>query len=376
MTNDLPARPRVVADLPILRRRAGELQIGLDPGHAVVVEGLPEPVLAAAQRLTGHRALGEILDDLPAAHRDTMRELLNALRGRGLLEDAATESAPLAGRLAGDTASTALQTVSAGESPLSHPSARRALAVAVHGDGRLGIAVACLLASAGVGWVHVAARGRVRPEDTGTGYLADDVGRPRRVAARRALRRVDPSVRTVSFGTTHSPDLAILTDSVVPSPERVELLTEGAIPHLIVRVRDATGIVGPFVVPGFTSCLRCADLQRCDRDECWPQIAAQLAGQVQLADVAGTHATAALAVTQVLDAASWLRGGADRPATCETSVELDLRSATVRHRAWSAHVACTCGAARRHGASDQRCSEVAANTTEDLRQSSRDGDAS
>ena len=72
--------------------------------------------------------------------------------------------------------------------------------------------------------------------------------------------------------------------------------------------RDGTGIVGPLVVPGLTSCLRCADLQRCDRDECWPQLAAQLAGQVQQADLAGTQATAAFAAAQALDAVRWLKG--------------------------------------------------------------------
>ena len=74
----------------------------------------------------------------------------------------------------------------------------------MHGDGRLAVAIAGLLAGAGVGWVHVSATGTVQPEDTGTGYRPEDVGTPRLVAARRALRRVEPAVRTAAFDATHA----------------------------------------------------------------------------------------------------------------------------------------------------------------------------
>ncbi|MGH3879759.1 MAG: ThiF family adenylyltransferase [Actinophytocola sp.] len=239
----------------------------------------------------------------------------------------------------------------------------------MHGDGRLAVSVASLLASAGVGWVHVKAGGTVRPEDTGTGYLAEDVGRRRTTAAREAVRRVDPAVRTGPFRADRGPDLVILTDAVVPEPTRVAALVSAGVPHLTVRLRDGTGIVGPLVVPGLTSCLRCADLQRCDRDECWPQLAVQLAGKVQLADLASTQATSAFAVGQVLDAVRWLEGAAEPPATCNATVELDVYSAGIRHRAWPAHAACSCGAV-------ERWADVAAHTVDQLRESSRDGDAS
>jgi nicotinamidase-related amidase len=49
-------------------------------------------------------------------------------------------------------------------------------------------------------------------------------------------------------------------------------------------VRDGTGLVGPLVIPGVTSCLRCADLHRSDRDAAWPALAAQLRDAVGSAD--------------------------------------------------------------------------------------------
>jgi bacteriocin biosynthesis cyclodehydratase domain-containing protein len=337
MTKHLPARPRVVAGLPVLRRRAGELQIGLDPRHARVVEGLPDSVVAAAQRLTGHRTTTDLLADLEPTDREAFTKLINMLLDQGLLEETPTSAA----RHPGEVSAAAVHALHAE----NHPIVRSDLGIVVQGDGRLAVTIACLLAGAGVGWVHVSATGTVQPEDTGTGYLLDDVGQPRLVAARRAVRRVAENVRTVPFDQAHEPDLVILTDAVVPRPEVVDTLMDSGVPHLLVRIRDTTGIVGPLVVPGCTSCLRCADLHRCDRDECWPQVAAQLAGQTQLTDLAGTHATAALAVTQALDATAWLRGGERPPATCEVTVEMDLQDATLRHRGWSAHPSCTCGAA-------------------------------
>ena len=372
MTKQLPTRPRVVAGLPVLRRRGGELQIGLDPRHATIVEGLSDQVATAAGRLTGDRTRDELAADLDEQDRETFAELLGSLLDHGLLEDAT----PTPARLAGELSTAQVHALTTGLPPHDHPIRRAELAVAVQGDGRLATAIGCLLATTGVGWVHVAASGTVRPEDIGTGYREEDVGGPRLVAARRALRRAEPNVRTTQFDAARAPDLVVLTDALVPRPERVDMLMRAAIPHLLVRVRDTFGIVGPLVVPGLTSCLRCADLHRCDRDACWPQLAVQLVGQTQLTDLAGTQATAAFAVAQVLEAAGWLRGAAERPMTCETSVALEPRMATVRHRAWSAHPRCPCGAARRQRDRLAHCAKDAADTATELRHLDRDGDAS
>lgn len=343
MTKQLPARPRVVAGLPVLRRGPGELQIGLDPRHAAVADNLSDEVIRAAQRLVGHHTDEELLAPLTPAGRTHLSTLMSTLRDSGLLDEAVQTPA----RLAGDLSAAEVRALAADRKPARHPIERNALTIAVHGDGRLAVTIGCLLASAGVGWVHVAATGTVSPEDVGTGYLPDDVGTPRLVAARRALRQTDPDVKTMPFDADRGPDLVILADSLVPRPDRVDELMTARMPHLLVRVRDTAGIIGPLVVPGLTSCLRCADLHRSDRDERWPYLATQLAGQVQLTDLASTHATAAFAATQALDAISWLRNEGVRPATCETSVELDPSAATARHRSWSAHTSCECGAAGR-----------------------------
>ena len=57
---------------------------------------------------------------------------------------------------------------------------------------------------------------------------------------------------TVSHAAVH---LVILSDSLVADPRMVRDLHSRGVPHLPVRVRDGTGLVGPLVIPGVTSCL-------------------------------------------------------------------------------------------------------------------------
>lgn len=154
-------------------------------------------------------------------------------------------------------------------------------------------------------------------------------------------------------------DLAVLTDYLVADPRVVRDLHEAGVPHLPVRVRDGTGLVGPLVIPGVTSCLRCADLHRSDRDDAWPAVAAQLCRTVGTADRATVLATAALALTEVDRVVRAVRadgGGpvdsdarSDRwaawpaaPSTLDTTLEFDVVQGAVVARRWSRHPRCTC----------------------------------
>jgi hypothetical protein len=50
-------------------------------------------------------------------------------------------------------------------------------------------------------------------------------------------------------------DLVVLSDNLVADPRMLRDLHSQRIAHLAVRVRDGTGLVGPLVIPGVTSCL-------------------------------------------------------------------------------------------------------------------------
>ncbi|WP_133854490.1 TOMM precursor leader peptide-binding protein [Labedaea rhizosphaerae] len=332
----VPRRPRVLAGVAVLRRRTGELQIGIEPDHATVLSGLSPTVERAMHRLTGAHTVADLLGTSPEPQEhDELAKVLRQLDKRGLVEDATDHPRPTA-RLAADVTSSVLN----GLTGAHVPDLRAHATIEVHGNGRLAIAVACLLAAAGVGRVHPIAGGVVVPEDVGTGYLESDVGRPRRTAAREAIERVEPCAVTRPL---RRPTLVVLADSAVPRPDVVTKLSRAKVPHLLVRVHERTGVVGPLVVPGRSSCLHCADLRRTELDPCWPSVAAQLAGQTRPADLACAQAVAALAAAQALRFVAW-RPPQSPPPVWNGSIELDPFESTTLARDWPPHPACPCGA--------------------------------
>ncbi|VEG52561.1 cyclodehydratase [Mycolicibacterium aurum] len=157
--------------------------------------------------------------------------------------------------------------------------------------------------------------------------------------------RLSNSTRTNA--STGRADLVVLTDYLVADPRLVRDLHDAGVAHLPVRVRDGTGLVGPLVIPGTTSCLRCADLHRSDRDAAWPALAAQLCHTVGNADRATVLATAALALNEIDRVTRALRGDATQdpaslPSTLDTTLEFDVARGAVQARRWSRHPECSC----------------------------------
>lgn len=164
-----------------------------------------------------------------------------------------------------------------------------------------------------------------------------------------ALRCSNARVRhTNQRGATGADaDLVVLTDYLVADPALVRELHAAGTPHLLVRVRDGNGLVGPMVVPGVTSCLRCADLHRSDHDAAWPAVAAQLRDTVGTADRATVLATAALAVHQVDRVLRAIRGdngdsSVSPPSTLNTTLEFDVAASSIVCRQWARHPRCSC----------------------------------
>ena len=142
-------------------------------------------------------------------------------------------------------------------------------------------------------------------------------------------------------------DLVVLSDYLVADPRMVRDLHSRGVPHLPVRVRDGTGLVGPLVIPGVTSCLGCADLHRRDRDAAWPAIAAQLRDTVGVADRATLLAAAALALSQVNRVIAAVRGqeavpDPAPPAALNATLEFDVNAGSIVARQWTKHPLCAC----------------------------------
>ncbi|WP_036458589.1 MULTISPECIES: TOMM precursor leader peptide-binding protein [unclassified Mycobacterium] len=177
----------------------------------------------------------------------------------------------------------------------------------------------------------------------GRGPLSDLLVESLRCSSAVVRHSSHPHAAVSAAGT----DLVVLADFLVPDPRLVRELHAARVPHLPVRVRDGTGMVGPLVLPGVTSCLRCADLHRRDRDSAWPAVAAQLRHTVTHADRATVLATAALALSQVERVIAAVRGAATgpdlaAPPTLDSTLELDLATGSMLTRRWVRHPLCDC----------------------------------
>lgn len=322
----------------VLHRDRGELQYGTDPRWAVLLTGLDEREEAWLHELAvRHHAAVEAS---AARHRvDPGRrdQLVSTLVAAGYLVPPAAGAGTVvatAGGAADVVALAALRPDAAGLATL----ARRARArVGVVGLGRTGAATALLLATAGVGTVVPLDPLPVQTCDVAPGGLRDEhVGAPRDEAVRRLLG--DRAATPEADGP--APDVVVVVEHLVPDPVRVRRLVGDGVPHLSVVVREADVVVGPFVHPGRTACLRCQDLHRGDADRSWPAVAAQLRGlgpatrpeETTLAAVA-----AALAAAQVLAAVD-----GHRPSVAGAVAEVALPDLLPRTRDLLPHPACGC----------------------------------
>ncbi len=342
-------RPVIKPALHKIWRDHHTLQIGLDPDRAVVITGLDRPLASVIEILDGTHDVPRVLDkarSVGVAESD-VRSLLDLLAQGDVLDDAAADRGALAAlptrdrdRLAPDLASASL--VRGGQDGgMAVFQRRRRSSVTVHGAGRVGASVATLLAAAGIGSVHVEDAGRATVADAAPAGLAPEAAGERRgLAARAAVRRVDAAVADAPAAPR--PDVVVFAPaSGAPDPRLVDDLVREGVPHVLAVVRETTGVVGPLVLPGRSTCLRCCDLHRSDRDRAWPRIAAQLVGArtgVPACDVVLATTVAGHAALQVL---LWL-DGTPCPEAVDGTLEVSAVDGTTRRRTWQPHPACGC----------------------------------
>lgn len=109
----------------------------------------------------------------------------------------------------------------------------------------------------------------------------------------------------------------VLADGVV-ARDRLDGCLRAGVPHLAVAGHEGGCTVGPFVVPGRTGCLRCADARRAEAD---PRRAVVLEQVARAPAAACDPVVAALALAwAVRDLVAWAEG--DRPSTWGAAYEL------------------------------------------------------
>lgn len=169
-------------------------------------------------------------------------------------------------------------------------------------------------------------RDRARIEVVGQGQVADTV---RSLLAPAGLREC-------TTGSAPAPTLVILADAHHPD---VPNLFDGRtldVMHVHVGARGRRAVVGPVVVPGRSSCLRCAHLHACDKDSAWPMISIQWAQTpLPVLDPLLVHVAAAHAVLLA-------RQGVDGTAAHDLAVEIDLTAPGIRLVPRPPHPLCGC----------------------------------
>ena len=335
------------------------LQLGADPSTAVVIGGLDRASARLVETLDGSRDLAGVQ---AAAQRlgvapSRADHLLAVLHGSGVLTDGAADHSSLAAltpterdRLAPDVAAASIARPGP-ESGVAVLARRRRRSLVVHGGGRVGAGAVRLLAAAGIGSVAVADAATVRPADLSpAGLSTTALGARRQEAAARAARADAPSVRTRSAEPAATrPDLVVVAPDPGSGadPRLLERLLRDGVPHLLAQVRDVVGVVGPLVLPGRSSCSRCHDLHRADRDRGWASVAAQLRAPVRSdspTSACDVVLAAAVAAHTVLQALAYLDGGhgSDLPPAVDGTLEVALADGSVRRRSWSTHPSCGC----------------------------------
>ena len=312
--------PRLLPHVTVLRRGAAELQVGVDIASALVLHD-PDERWDRTLRLvdgTRHRAeIEESVSPLGIAPGD-VAWLLRTLGDAGLLVEPADRR-------------------SASE-PAECPTDLGRWRVRLVGLGQIGAAAGALLLRSRVGRLYVVDRDR---PDVGVYPRAGLAGS--QAEAFRASQPGLASGHVVECNHWSKPesgpvDLTIVASST-QEPDRV--VVDGLLrtdqPHLLVRPRAGGVLVGPLVVPGRTSCVRCADLTRTDLDPGWPAVLAQLCRRrCSVPDPLATWA-GAMVLSQAL---AFLRGtGGD---TLGSTLEMAAPHFDQSWRIWPPHRGCGC----------------------------------
>ena len=302
--------PQLAPYAPVIQRATDEVQVGVDPDAALVFRGAG--FTALLDLLDGSQPTNAIRRAARAAGLTAaqVRGALDALASAGLLSE--RDTTPYAG--------------SANSS-----------AVKLIGAGPIGYQLARLLVASGLGALYVYDD---EPTDLAL-YPAAGVLSSRSEALRSALAEADTTVFPLSHWSKPEGLQVDLTIVACDQPEPDRVITDHLLrndhPHVIVRCWGNGVSVGPLVVAGQTSCLRCADLARTDADPHWPAVLRQLS-RVRISTPAALHSWAAsTAAAQVL---AFLHG--ELPESAGATVEISWPTFVTRLRRWAAHPDCGC----------------------------------
>ncbi len=140
--------------------------------------------------------------------------------------------------------------------------------------------------------------------------------------------------------------VAVLVSVGEPAREETDGWMRDGTPHLHLRLTEGHAVLGPFVRPGETACLRCVDAHHTDVDRAWPLLVAQYAAAVtrEREDTVPEPVDSALATLAAAWAAREVVSHAEgrEPATASGTIRLDPYLTALETHTWPRHPACGC----------------------------------
>jgi hypothetical protein len=303
--------PQLVPYAPVLQRTNDEVQVGVHPQAALVFRG--EGIGTLLTLLNGSQTISAVRRAARAAglSKPQVTWALGALDAAGLLTE---------------------------RGAAAYTEALAPLQVRLIGAGPVGSQIARVLVASGLGTLYVYDS---EPTDLAL-YPSAGVLTSRAEALRSALADSGSTISTLSHWS--KPEAAPLDLTIVAcdSPELDRVITDHLLridqPHLLVRCWGNGVSVGPLVLTGQTSCLRCADLARSDADPRWPIVLTQLSRLHLESPPALLAWAASVAAAQTL---AFLHG--ELPESAGATLELSWPDFVTRLRRWPAHPSCGCG---------------------------------
>jgi bacteriocin biosynthesis cyclodehydratase domain-containing protein len=276
-------RPVLAPGLRVVSRGAGDLQVGLTDQHRLRLVDTP-----AVRRVLDALDRGEPVRDT-SAHRRALAALSPVVRDRDAL---------LQPGVPPDAAAAAI---------LQHPD-----------DGA----------------ARLARRSRHRVAVAGDPALAGTL-------------RISDLLRRTGLGTAatkdDAPSVVLVVTHGEPPRRDLDGLVRRATPHLLLRAVESDLVLGPFVVPGRTACLRCLDAHDAAADPTRPRVLEEQQrsvrhdGVVEPLDLAAATVAIGWAVSDLLRFAE-----GDRPTTWSATTTFTSGLASVRSEPRLRHPGCGC----------------------------------
>lgn len=174
---------------------------------------------------------------------------------------------------------------------------------------------------------------------------------PAPVAVLGSLPGVDGPDLLTRAGMRSTDEVEGAAAVVVLSPgelarELLDPLLRKGIEHVVVRLVDGGAVVGPYVAPGLTACLRCIDAHLAEHDPAHVEVLTRYVHATSRVRPDGTPETADPLVAAI--AAGWAvrdlraRLAGHTPSTWSSTLHLDADPARHEVRAWLRHPRCGC----------------------------------